>query len=213
MIRHLIAFLALGLCTLAAHAANPQVELKTNQGDIVLELDDALAPRTVANFVQYVKSGHYDGTVFHRVINGFMIQGGGLDRTLNEKATRAPVENEARNGLRNELGAVAMARTSAPHSATAQFFINVSNNGFLDYPGQDGWGYAVFGKVIRGMDVVQKIAALPTRAVGAHGNVPVEPVVIDSARLLESLPPAKTPETRPEGASQTRPPARTTKTR
>ena len=213
MIRHLIAFLALGLCTFAAHAANPQVELKTSQGDIVLELNDELAPRTVANFVQYVKSGHYDGTVFHRVISGFMIQGGGLDKALNEKATRAPVENEARNGLRNEPGTVAMARTSAPHSATTQFFINVSNNDFLDHPGQDGWGYAVFGKVVKGMDVVQKIAGLPTRSVGAHGNVPVEPVVIESARLLESAPPGKTPEGKPEGASQTKSSAKPTKTR
>ncbi|MDR1229005.1 MAG: peptidyl-prolyl cis-trans isomerase [Azoarcus sp.] len=196
MIRHFFASLALGLCTLAAHAADPQVELKTNQGNIVLELNAGLAPKTVANFLQYVRTGHYNGTIFHRVIDGFMIQGGGLDEALQEKATRAPIENEARNGLKNEPGTVAMARTAAPDSATAQFFINVASNGFLDYPAQDGWGYAVFGKVVKGMDVVQKIARLPTRTVGPHGNVPLKAVVIESVALLESAP-EKTPESTP----------------
>ncbi|MDR1854358.1 MAG: peptidyl-prolyl cis-trans isomerase [Azoarcus sp.] len=194
MIRHLAATLALSFAALAAHAANPQVELKTNKGDIVLELDAELAPKTVANFLQYVKSGQYDGTIFHRVIDGFMIQGGGMDKDMNEKPTRAPIENEAQNGLKNTRGTVAMARTSAPHSATAQFFINVADNAFLDYPGQDGWGYAVFGKVVLGQDVVQKIAKLPTRNVGPHGNVPTEAVIIESARVLE-LPPE--PESEP----------------
>jgi peptidyl-prolyl cis-trans isomerase A (cyclophilin A) len=181
---------------LAAHAVDPQVEFKTSQGDIVLELNAELAPQTVANFVQYVQTGHYDGTIFHRDIDGFMIQGGGFDETFQEKATRAPIENEARNGLKNEPGAVAMARTSAPNSATAQFFINIAKNDFLDYPSRDGWGYAVFGRVIKGMDVVQKIAKLPTRSMGQHGNAPREAVVIRSASLLESAP-AKAPENVP----------------
>ncbi|MDR1062449.1 MAG: peptidyl-prolyl cis-trans isomerase [Azoarcus sp.] len=196
MIRHFFVSLALGLCTLVAHAADPQVELKTSQGNIVLELNAGLAPKTVANFLLYVRTGHYNGTIFHRVIDGFMIQGGGLDEALQEKATRAPIENEARNGLKNEPGTVAMARTAAPDSATAQFFINAASNGFLDYPARDGWGYAVFGKVVKGMDVVQKIARLPTQTVGPHGNVPLKAVVIESAALLESAP-EKTPESTP----------------
>ncbi|MDR0702431.1 MAG: peptidyl-prolyl cis-trans isomerase [Azoarcus sp.] len=200
MIRYLIASLAFGLCALAAQAAGPYVELKTNQGNIVLELSAELAPRTVANFLHYVQTGHYSNTIFHRVIDGFMIQGGGLDMNLREKPTRAPVENEARNGLRNEPGTIAMARTSAPHSATAQFFINLGSNGFLDYPAQDGWGYAVFGKVVKGMDIVQKIAKLPTMAMGQHGNVPLKPVVIESATLIE-----RAPEKAPESTSANKP--------
>ncbi|MDR2091901.1 MAG: peptidyl-prolyl cis-trans isomerase [Azoarcus sp.] len=200
MIRHLIVSLALGLCALAAQAVGPQVELKTNQGNIVLELDAELAPKTVANFLYYVQGGHYNNTIFHRVIDEFMIQGGGLDANLQEKSTRAPVENEARNGLKNEPGTIAMARTAAPHSATAQFFINVGNNGFLDYPAQDGWGYAVFGKVVKGMDVVQKIAKLPTQTIGQHGNVPLKPVVIESATLIE-----RAPEKAPENPSANEP--------
>jgi peptidyl-prolyl cis-trans isomerase A (cyclophilin A) len=207
MIRRLIASLALGLCTFAAHAASPQVELKTSQGNIVLELDAELAPKTVANFLQYVQSGHYNNTVFHRVIDGFMIQGGGMNETLREKPTYAPIENEAQNGLKNETGTVAMARTSAPHSATAQFFINIANNAFLDYPGQDGWGYAVFGKVVKGMDVVQKIAKTPTQSVGPHGNVPIRAVVIESVRIIESAP-EKAPEAKPENTSESKPAAR-----
>lgn len=157
------------------------VELHTNHGVIKLELDAAKAPKTVENFLNYVKKGHYDGTVFHRVINGFMIQGGGYDQNMREKATEAPIKNEANNGLKNEVYTVAMARTSAPHSATAQFFINVADNRFLNYPGQDGWGYAVFGRVIAGTDVVDKIKQVRTGA----GDVPATPVVIESATLVK----------------------------
>jgi peptidyl-prolyl cis-trans isomerase A (cyclophilin A) len=196
MIRHLIASLALGLCTLTAQAANPQVELKTNLGDIVLELDAELAPRSTANFIQYVKEGHYDGTIFHRVIDNFMIQGGGFTKDLQQKQTRAPIENEAKNGLKNTRGTIAMARTNAPHSASAQFFINLRDNAFLDNPSSDGWGYAVFGKVIRGLDVVDKIAKRKTRPVGPHGDVPIEEVVVESARLLDGAPATPATNTR-----------------
>ncbi|MCL2644600.1 MAG: peptidylprolyl isomerase [Betaproteobacteria bacterium] len=190
MTRQLLAFLACGLCAIAAHATNPQVEFKTNLGEIVLELNEELAPKTAANFLRYVREGHYNGTIFHRVIEGFMIQGGGMDETFKEKSTRAPIENEAANGLKNEIGTVAMARTNDPHSATAQFFINVANNEFLDYraPDQRNWGYAVFGKVVKGMDIVQKIEKRPTHSRGMHENVPVNAVVIESARILETAP-------------------------
>ncbi|MDR2209446.1 MAG: peptidyl-prolyl cis-trans isomerase [Azoarcus sp.] len=190
MTRQLLAFLAFGLCTLAAHATNPQVELKTNLGQIVLELDEELAPRTTENFLSYVRDGYYDGTIFHRVIKGFMIQGGGMDETLTEKQARAPIENEANNGLKNETGTVAMARTSDPNSARAQFFINVADNDFLNFRAPDSkrWGYAVFGKVIKGMDIVQKIENRPTQPQGLHENVPVSAVVIESARILENAP-------------------------
>jgi cyclophilin family peptidyl-prolyl cis-trans isomerase len=189
MIRQLLAFLACGLCALVAHAANPQVELKTNLGEIVLELNTELAPKTAANFLRYVQDGYYNGTIFHRVIEGFMIQGGGMDEALAEKQTRAPIENEAGNGLKNETGTVAMARTNDPHSARAQFFINVADNGFLNHraPDSRNWGYAVFGKVIKGMDIVRKIEKRPTRPLGMHENVPVNAVVIESARVLESV--------------------------
>ena len=159
------------------------VTLKTNFGDIVIELDAAAAPKTVANFEQYVTDGFFDGTIFHRVINNFMIQGGGFTPDMDQKETREPVENEANNGLKNDIGTIAMARTMAPHSATAQFFINVSNNSFLDYPGQDGWGYCVFGKVTDGMDVVNKIKDVATGNTAGHSDVPVEPVIIESATL------------------------------
>jgi len=168
----------------AALAADPQVDLKTSLGTIRLELYPGKAPKTVANFLQYVKEGHYDGLIFHRVIPNFMIQGGGMDKNMREKQTRAPIENEAKNGLKNDLGTVAMARTSAPHSASAQFFINTKNNDFLNYPGQDGWGYAVFGKVISGMDVVMKIQQVPTGNAGPYGDVPRQPVIIESATLV-----------------------------
>jgi len=207
MIRQLLAFLACGLCAIAAHAAPPQVELKTNLGDIVLELNDELAPRTVANFLRYVRDGHYNGMIFHRVIEGFMIQGGGMDETLKEKSTRAPIENEAANGLKNEIGTVAMARTNDPHSATAQFFINVANNDFLDFraPDQRNWGYAVFGKVIKGMDIVQRIEKRPTQSRGMYENVPVNAVVIESARILENAPEkSPAPETEPMKAQPTK---------
>jgi len=152
-------------------------------GDIVLELNPEKAPKSVENFLAYVKSGQYKGTIFHRVIDGFMIQGGGFDKAMKQKATRAPIKNEAENGLKNERYSVAMARTGNPHSATAQFFINVNDNAALDYPGQDGWGYAVFGKVIEGKDVVDKITQVKTETNGMYQNVPVEPIIIESASI------------------------------
>lgn len=161
------------------------VVLDTSEGAIKIELNAEKAPKTVANFLQYVDDGHYDGTVFHRVISNFMIQGGGFDQDMREKDTRDPVENEADNGLRNERGAIAMARTSEPHSATAQFFINtVETNNFLDHTRKSGqgWGYCVFGKVVEGMDVVDKIRQVDTGRRGMHQDVPLEPVVIQSAK-------------------------------
>lgn len=178
----LVAALSLTGAVHGAHAAaNPQVALKTNMGEIVLELSPEKAPKTVENFLQYVKSGHYNGTVFHRVINNFMIQGGGFDKDMNQKPTNKSIENEAKNGLKNDTYTVAMARTSDPHSASAQFFINVKNNSFLDYPGQDGWGYAVFGKVVKGTEVVDRIKAVPTN----NRDVPTKPVVIESATIVK----------------------------
>ena len=169
-----------------ALAAEPQVDLKTSAGTIRLELYPAKAPNTVANFLQYVKDGHYDGTIFHRVIPGFMVQGGGFDPGFKQKATRDPIQNEAKNGLKNDLGTLAMARTSAAHSASAQFFINVKDNDFLNAAAaQDGWGYAVFGKVVSGMDVVTKIAATPTGAGGPfRSDVPRAAVLIQSATVV-----------------------------
>ena len=160
------------------------IKLTTNHGTITLELDAEKAPISAANFIAYVESGHYDNTIFHRVIDGFMIQGGGFAPGMDQKPVCEPIENEARNGLKNACYTVAMARTSDPHSATSQFFINVGDNDFLDYPSRDGWGYAVFGKVVQGMDVVQKIAVVPTGNVGPHQNVPTTPVLIESVKLL-----------------------------
>jgi peptidyl-prolyl cis-trans isomerase B (cyclophilin B) len=160
------------------------VILTTNHGKIKLELDAEKAPKTVENFLSYVQSGHYDGTIFHRVIDGFMIQGGGFEPGMKQKPTNDPIENEAKNGLKNEPYTIAMARTSAPHSASAQFFINIKNNSFLDYPGQDGWGYCVFGKVTEGTDVVDKIKAVKTTRTGMHADVPVENVVIEKAEVV-----------------------------
>jgi peptidyl-prolyl cis-trans isomerase B (cyclophilin B) len=159
------------------------VILHTNQGDITIDLDAAKAPETVANFLQYVRDGHYDGTLFHRVIDGFMIQGGGMTAGMKQKATRAPVANEAANGLKNVRYSVAMARTSDPHSATAQFFINVSDNGFLDHtaPTAQGFGYCVFGTVVAGQDVVDRIKGVATGNSGFHQNVPRDDVVIERA--------------------------------
>jgi peptidyl-prolyl cis-trans isomerase B (cyclophilin B) len=157
------------------------VLLTTNYGTMKLELDAEKAPKTVENFLTYVRSGHYNGTIFHRVIDGFMIQGGGFEPGMKQKPTNEPIENEAKNGLKNEPYSIAMARTSAPHSASAQFFINVKNNSFLDYPGQDGWGYCVFGKVVEGTDVVDKIKSVKTTRAGGHSDVPVENVVIEKA--------------------------------
>ncbi len=165
----------------------PYVELETTMGNIVIELNQEKAPNTVANFLGYVKSGHYDGTIFHRVIDGFMIQGGGMDANMKEKSTNAPIQNEADNGLKNEVGTIAMARTSDPHSATAQFFINVKDNSFLNFSGKNpqGWGYAVFGKVTEGMDIVNKIKGVPTGKYGFHADVPTTPVVITHAKVIE----------------------------
>ncbi|HEY8101931.1 MAG TPA: peptidylprolyl isomerase [Burkholderiaceae bacterium] len=159
------------------------VILTTNHGNIKLELYADKAPKTVENFLAYVNSGHYNGTIFHRVIDGFMVQGGGFEPGMKQKPTNEPVENEAKNGLKNEPYTVAMARTSAPHSASAQFFINVKNNSFLDYPGQDGWGYCVFGKVVEGMDVVDKIRAVKTTRTGMFSDVPVDNVMIEKAEV------------------------------
>ncbi|AKD25306.1 Peptidyl-prolyl cis-trans isomerase (rotamase) - cyclophilin family [Polynucleobacter duraquae] len=164
-----------------------KVLLKTNKGDITLTLDAAKAPKTVANFIEYVKSGHYDGTIFHRVIDNFMVQGGGMTAGLKEKKSGAQIENEANNGLKNERGTVAMARTSDPHSATAQFFINVNDNDFLNHtaPNAQGWGYAVFGKVTDGLDVVDVIRQVKTSNSGFHQDVPTEDVLIEKASVLE----------------------------
>lgn len=163
-----------------------QVALNTNYGRIVLDLNAEKAPKTVANFVSYVRSGHYNGTIFHRVIDGFMIQGGGFDSNMNQKPTQAPIENEADNGLKNDEGTIAMARTQDPHSASAQFFINVKKNDFLNYSSKtvQGWGYAVFGKVAEGMDVVAKIKSVQTGRSGYQGDVPVKPVIIESAEVI-----------------------------
>ena len=160
------------------------VLLTTNHGNITIELDAEKAPKTVENFLAYVNSGHYAGTIFHRVIDGFMIQGGGFEPGMKQKPTNEPVENEAKNGLKNDMYTLAMARTSAPHSASAQFFINVNNNSFLDYPGQDGWGNCVFGKVTDGVDVVEKIRAVKTTRSGMFADVPVEDVIIEKAEVI-----------------------------
>jgi peptidyl-prolyl cis-trans isomerase B (cyclophilin B) len=167
--------------------SNPQVELHiTGYGVITLELDQEKAPKSVANYLAYVAKGHYDNTIFHRVIPGFMVQGGGMEPGMNQKSCDAPIENEANNGLKNANYTVAMARTGDPHSATAQFFINVSDNGFLNHtsPTAQGWGYAVFGKVVGGTDVVDKIKAVKTSRKGYHDDVPVQDVVIEKAVLL-----------------------------
>ena len=164
-----------------------KVLLNTNKGDITLTLDAAKAPKTVANFLEYVKKGHYDRTIFHRVIDNFMVQGGGMTAGLKEKSSGAQIENEADNGLKNARGTVAMARTSDPHSATAQFFINVGDNDFLNHSAKSaqGWGYAVFGKVTDGMDVVDTIRKVKTGTSGFHQDVPAEDVVIEKASVLE----------------------------
>jgi peptidyl-prolyl cis-trans isomerase B (cyclophilin B) len=161
--------------------------LQTNYGDITVELDFENAPKTCENFVSYVKDGFYDGTIFHRVINGFMVQGGGFTEDMNQKQTKAQIENEADNGLKNNIGTLAMARTQDPHSASSQFFINVADNGFLNHTGKNvqGWGYAVFAKVTDGMDVVEKIKAVKTGSAGMHQDVPVEPVIIEKATVSE----------------------------
>ena len=171
--------------SVAAQTPAPRVAFETSEGKIVVELAPQAAPKTVDNFLTYVKSGHYDGTVFHRVIPGFMIQGGGFTADMKEKPTRGTIPLESRNGLKNQRGALAMARRGDPDSASAQFFINVVDNANLDYPKPDGNGYAVFGKVVEGMDVVDKIRAAPTDSRGAHQNVPVAPITIKTARVVK----------------------------
>jgi cyclophilin family peptidyl-prolyl cis-trans isomerase len=170
---------------LAAGAANPQVEIKTSMGPMTVELFADKAPKTVDNFLEYVKSGFYGGTIFHRVIPGFMVQGGGFTKDLQQKPTRPALQHEGAACATNELGTLAMARTNDPHSATSQFFINVANNERLNYtlPPQ-GWGYCAFGKVVKGMDVAQKIVAVPTSPVGQHQNLPRDPIVIESVTLV-----------------------------
>ena len=193
MLRLFALLLAL-LIAPAALAANPKVELKTSLGAVVIELYPENAPKTVENFVQYVKSGFYDGTIFHRVIPGFMAQGGGFTPNFQQKSTRPAIRNEAGNGLRNAVGTVAMARTADPHSATAQFFINVADNDFLDFksPDEKGYGYTVFARVTSGMDVVQKMLQVPTATAGPHQNAPRQPIIIERTRLVE---PAAKPKT------------------
>ena len=166
--------------------AMTRVLMKTLFGDITLELDGDKAPATVANFIEYAQSGYYDGTIFHRVINNFMIQGGGFDTDMQQKPTNAPIQNEANNGLKNNRGSVAMARTMDPHSATAQFFINVSDNDFLNFSGENmqGWGYAVFGQVVEGEDVLDKIRVVPTGSQAGHQDVPTDPIVIESVTII-----------------------------
>ena len=166
---------------------NPRVKMTTSQGDIIISLDAAKAPKTVANFLAYVNDGFFDGTVFHRVIDGFMIQGGGFEPGLKQKPTKAPVENEANNGLKNNKYTLAMARTQDPHSATAQFFINVANNDFLNHtaPTAQGWGYAVCGEVVEGKDVVDKMKGVATGNRGMHQNVPTTDVIITKAAVIE----------------------------
>ena len=167
-------------------AANEQVKLHTNHGVITIALDAEKAPASAANFVEYVKKGHYDGTVFHRVIPGFMVQGGGFEPGMKQKPTGTPIANEANNGLKNDLYTVAMARTNDPHSATAQFFINVADNKFLDHtaPTPSGWGYAVFGRVVDGIDVVDKIKVVKTGRSGGHQDVPIDDVIIERAEVV-----------------------------
>ena len=181
-----LLFLAAALC-LSAHALaqNPRVDFRTSKGSIVVELYPDKAPRSVANFLQYVRAGFYDGTIFHRVIDGFMIQGGGFTREMREKPTRDPIQNEAGNGLKNDAGTIAMARRPNPHSATAQFFINLVDNDALNQrdTSAQGFGYAVFGKVVQGLDIVKAIAKVPTGRVGQFDDVPREPIVIQSATV------------------------------
>jgi cyclophilin family peptidyl-prolyl cis-trans isomerase len=166
---------------------NPKVQFETSKGNIVIELDAENAPLSVENFITYVKSGHYDGTIFHRVIPSFMIQGGGFDIDMKQKSTNATIQNEANNGIKNVKGSISMARTSAPHSASSQFFINVTDNSMLDFTSESpqGWGYAVFGQVVEGLDIVLTIEEVATGNQGGHQDVPLEPVVINKATLLE----------------------------
>lgn len=192
--RNTLVYLMLFLFSTLSFATEKQmsdtqtkVKMTTSLGTIVIELDDAKAPVSAANFADYVKSGFYDGTIFHRVIPGFMAQGGGFDSSFNQKATKAPIKNEADNGLKNDRGTLAMARTNDPNSATAQFFINYKDNGFLNHtsPTPSGWGYAVFGKVVEGMDVVDEMAKQPTGNRGMHQDVPKTDIIIEKAEIVE----------------------------
>jgi cyclophilin family peptidyl-prolyl cis-trans isomerase len=187
-LRSALAALLLLVVAASAWAANPVVEVVTSMGPIRIELYADKAPKTVENFLQYAKDGFYDGTVFHRVIPGFMIQGGGFTAEMEQKKTREPIANEAQNGLKNTTGTIAMARTPNPHSATAQFFINVADNEFLDFvsPTQQGFGYTAFGRVTQGMDVVQKIVQVPTGNRAGHQNVPLKPVMIQRVRVVST---------------------------
>jgi peptidyl-prolyl cis-trans isomerase B (cyclophilin B) len=164
------------------------ITIRTTFGDITLELDAERAPKTVENFLEYARNGHYDGTIFHRVISNFMVQGGGFETDMSQRPTREPIENEADNGLENRYGTIAMARTMDPHSATAQFFINVKDNDFLNHSGKNmqGWGYAVFGKVVSGEDVLEKIRSVPTTSRGGHQDVPADPVIIETVLLHDA---------------------------
>ncbi len=192
MLRLLFILIA-ALWSVASFSANPQVELKTNMGVIVLELYPERTPATVKNFIQYVKDGHYNGTVFHRVIPKFMIQGGGFSPDFKQRPVGKPIRNEAADGIKNTVGTVAMARTSEPHSATAQFFINIADNDFLNfrYPTREGYGYCAFGRVIKGMNVVQRIASVATGPGPApHRDVPRQPIVIEQATVIEAADPA-----------------------
>ena len=177
--RRFLASLLLAAVSPLSLAANPMVEMQTSEGPVSIELYPDKAPATVANFLEYVKSGFYNGTIFHRVIDGFMIQGGGIGSNMREKSTRKPVQNEAKNGLKNAAGTIAMARTRDPHSAASQFYINLVNNAPLDYPSQDGWGYAVFGKVTQGTEVVDAIKGVKTTRSGMFSDVPAEDVIIE----------------------------------
>ncbi|WP_425415892.1 peptidylprolyl isomerase [Pandoraea oxalativorans] len=168
-----------------AQSAQPQVQFKTSLGNFVVEVNPKAAPKTVENFLQYVNDGFYNGTIFHRVINGFMIQGGGFTPNMDQKPTRAAIPSESKNGLKNTIGTIAMARTSDPNSATAQFFINVKDNASLDYPNPDGFGYTVFGKVVSGMDTVEKIKGVATTRKGMYSDVPATTVVIESASVVK----------------------------
>jgi cyclophilin family peptidyl-prolyl cis-trans isomerase len=181
----LACLLFMTLSSANAWADKVRVSMKTSMGEIELSLDKEKAPKTVENFVQYIQAGFYDGTIFHRVIKDFMVQGGGFSETMQKKQTRDPIGNEAKNGLKNKRGAIAMARTSAPHSATAQFFINHKDNEFLDYPSRDGWGYAVFGEVTKGMEVVDTIAQQPTGVTAGMRDVPKTPIIIEKVTILE----------------------------
>ena len=183
----LIFFTLVTFTTHAENSMNPKVKFTTSMGDIVLELDAEKAPLTTENFINYVKNGHYDGLIFHRIIPGFMVQGGGMEPGMKERPNLSPIQNEADNGLKNDKGTLAMARTNDPHSATSQFFINLVNNDFLNHTGKEvrGWGYAVFGQVVEGMDVVDAMGAVETGTAGFHQDVPSEDVLIVKAEIVE----------------------------